>query len=290
MVATHCCSVFNVIVDASNPDRAAIVHIDGFVGITTNGGLTGGFRGAAPPYRLPYGVSPALRADPHDPNRHWVFAARDVWETTRGWRARCNRTECDWKSLHGFGPHKIVSALDVLGGTIYAAWCRPIACDPGPDFASGIDTNVGGEWHRVVGPGIPSAGDRLPNRWISSIAIDPADPDHVYVTYGGYRNTWTFEPGAGGHVFESTDAGATWTDISGALPDSAATDLLIVGNQLLLAMDAGVFVAEAATPSNWSTLGTGIPNVPVTNLAPTPDGNSIVAATYGRGLWRIALP
>jgi hypothetical protein len=290
MIATHCCSVLNVIVDPSNPDRAAIVHIDDPLRITTRGGISGSFRDAPPPDWPPYGLAPALRADSADPNRHWVFGFKYVWETTSGWKTHCSRTECDWDRLHNLGDHHMASAIDVSGDTIYAAWCGPVACDPDPEFSSGIDTNVGGEWHRVVGPGIVNGGDPPPNRWISSIAIDPSDPEHVCITYGGYRNTWTFEPEGNGHVFESHDGGGTWTDISGDLPDAAATDLLIVGDRLVLAMDAGVFVADAATPATWSNLGTGMPNAAVTDLALTPDGSSIVAATYGRGLWSIGSP
>jgi hypothetical protein len=40
----------------------------------------------------------------------------------------------------------------------------------------------------------------------------------------------------------------------------------------------------------WSKLGSGIPNDAVNALTLTPDGRSIVAATYDRGLWRIARP
>jgi hypothetical protein len=108
--------------------------------------------------------------------------------------------------------------------------------------------------------------------------------------YGGYRRTWNFETGAGGHAFESKDAGETWTDISGDLPDAAATDLLVIGDRLVLAMDAGVFVANAANPTHWANLGIGIPNAAVTDLTLTPDGGSIVAATYGRGIWNIEAP
>jgi hypothetical protein len=184
----------------------------------------------------------------------------------------------------------MVSAVDVSGDTIYAGWCGPISCDPDAEFVSGIDTNVGGEWHRVVGPGTVNGGDALPIRWISSIRIDPADPFHVYALYGEYRRPWTAEPRPDGHVFESTDGGESWSDISGNLPGAPATDLLIVGEELVVSMDVGVFVAEAANPTAWSKLGSGIPNVAVNGLTLTPDGGSIVAATYGRGLWSIATP
>jgi hypothetical protein len=184
----------------------------------------------------------------------------------------------------------MVSAVDVSGDTIYAGWCGPISCNPDAEFASGIDTNVGGEWHRVVGPGTVNGGDALPNRWISSIRIDPSDPFHVYAVYGEYRRPWTAEPRPDGHVFESTDGGESWTDISGNLPGAPATDLLIVGEKLVVSMDVGVFVADATNPTVWLKLGTGIPNVAVNGLTLTPEGTTIVAATYGRGLWSIPTP
>jgi hypothetical protein len=91
-------------------------------------------------------------------------------------------------------------------------------------------------------------------------------------------------------VFESTEGGESWSDISGNLPGAAATDLLIVGDELVLSTDVGVFVADAANPTIWSKLGTGIPTASVNGLTLTPDGASIVAATYGRGLWSIEAP
>ena len=290
MVAAHCCSVFNLIVDSSNPDRVAIVHADQPLMITTSGGVSGGFRsGPAPNDPLP-NVAPPLRVDLLDPSQHWVFGGRFVWETRDGWKTRCTKEECDWKRLHDVGVDDMSTAIDVSGDTIYVGWCGPVACDPHPDFVSGIDTNVGGDWHRVVGPEVANGGDPLPNRWINSVRIDPTDPDHVYVMYGGFRRTWNFETEAGGHVFESVDGGEAWADISGDLPDAAATDLLIVGEQLVLSMDAGAFVADAANPTSWSKLGTGLPNAAESSLTLTPDGTSIVAATYGRGLWSIPTP
>jgi hypothetical protein len=110
----------------------------------------------------------------------------------------------------------------------------------------------------------------------------------VYAVYGEYRRPWTSEPCACGHLFESHDGGESWRDISEGLPDAAATDLLIVDGHLVVSMDVGVFVADAADPSSSAKLGTGIPNAAVTSLTLTPARDAIIASTYGRGLWRIA--
>ena len=61
------------------------------------------------------------------------------------------------------------------------------------------------------------------------LIVDPANPAHVYAVMGGYSRAWI--PNAGvGHVFESRDAGTTFTDISGNLPDAPANDLLITAS------------------------------------------------------------
>ena len=63
-----------------------------------------------------------------------------------------------------------------------------------------------------------------------------------------------------------------------------------MGDELVLSTDLGVFVSHASDPTLWSELGTGIPNAAVTDLTLTPDGDTIVVATYGRGLWSIPVP
>ena len=119
-----------------------------------------------------------------------------------------------------------VSALAARGSSVYAGFCGD--CDPVSDaakFGSGIATNVGG-------PAAPSSGTPngwhvaaahgLPHRIITSIAIDPADPRHVFVTLGSSTLRPYAPAGAlgndgvdlhAGSVYESLDAGQTFTDV-----------------------------------------------------------------------------
>jgi sugar lactone lactonase YvrE len=92
-----------------------------------------------------------------------------------------------------------------------------------------------------------------------------------------------------GHVFETWTGGASWTDISGNLPDIASDVLVVAHGQLALATDAGVFTATEGQGSStvWTVLGTGLPNVSVNDLTVGP-GGYIYAATHGRGIWRIS--
>lgn len=154
--------------------------------------------------------------------------------------------------------------------------------EPGPTFASGIVTNYGGTWHQLQMQG-------LPNRLIAGMTVDPANAAHAYAVFNGYSRQWI--PGGGiGHVYETTNGGASWTDISGNLPDVAGNALVLTsGGQLALATDLGTYAAPAGRGSTtpWSRLGTGLPQAAVDDLTVGPDGQ-LYAATHGRGVWRIS--
>jgi hypothetical protein len=291
----------DVIVDPANPDRAVVEYTDLDMALTTNGGRSNGttsaFREMTPScFAFSYTPNPCdpnprfiapFRADPTAPNSHWVAGGQYVWETNQGWNTTCATHHCDWARIHNTGTNDSTTALAVNGSTIYAGWCGGAdACNP-PAFRSGIDTNAGGTWHRVAGPGVTYTGAHLPQRYVTALAIDPADPMHVYAVYGAYSRRWI--PGGGvGHVFESTDGGDSWTNITGNLPDAPGADLVVAGSKLILSMDVGVFEADVATPKDWSRLGTGLPHAAPDDLTLAPDGTFVVAVTHGRGLWRIA--
>jgi hypothetical protein len=211
----------------------------------------------------------------------WIGGGEDVWVSTNGWNTSCpSKAKCDWKPVYDTGAGNSVTALSSAnnGKVIYAAWVAG-GGNPGPSFASGIATNYGGKWHQVSTAG-------LPNRYISGVTVDPSNPAHAYAVFNGYSRR--FVPGGGtGHVFETTNGGQTWTDISGNLPDVASDALVLAHGQLALATDAGVYTAPESGGANtrWQHLGTGLPNVVVDDLTVGPD-NYIYAATHGRGIWR----
>jgi hypothetical protein len=154
----------------------------------------------------------------------------------------------------------------------------------------GILTNAGTSGVHALT--LPTDGS-FPNRFIQGLAIDPASTNHVYVVFNGLSRRWTNSiPSGAGHVYETTDAGAHWTNISGNLPDIPADDIVIDGSKLVVATDVGVAIStdHGAT---WQRLGT-LPNVSVNDLqlVPAHSGTAsyILAATHGRGLWKIATP
>jgi hypothetical protein len=270
-----------------------VEYTDLDMALTTNGGRSRGnafaFREISPScFAFTYTPDPCdpsprfiapFEADSADPN-HWVAGGEYVWDDHKAWGTRCSDTACDWKIVHDTGAGRSITALGVNRVT-YAGWCGPCNPDePGEEdggFEAGIDTNYGGHWHRITAP-------NLPNRFVASLTVDPADRAHVYAVYNGFSRRWI--EGAGeGHVFESRNGGATWTDISGDLPDIGGDDLVISHDKLVVATDIGTFIAPVSDPSHWARFGPNLPSASVNDLAFSSDGSHLVAATHGRGLW-----
>ena len=131
----------------------------------------------------------------------------------------------------------------------------------------------------------------MPNRYVEALAIDPADTTGrtVYVGFSGFSRKWTEGPGAGyGHLWKTTDGGATWVDISGNLPDIPVNDVLLNNGKIVLATDLGVVVSSDGGAS-WSRPGGNLPYTTVMDLTLGPDG-LVYAATHGRGIWSVLAP
>ncbi|HEY5610155.1 MAG TPA: hypothetical protein VIL97_03025, partial [Thermoanaerobaculia bacterium] len=120
----------------------------------------------------------------------------------------------------------------------------------------------------------------LPNRFITTIAVHPSDPNRVWVTFSGFRTS---------HVYGSDDGGMNWKDLHASLPDIPANALWIDprhdGKQLLLGTDIGVFRTEDGGAS-WTPFNRGLPPVIVTDFARGLDG-TLYAATHGRGVYAV---
>jgi hypothetical protein len=123
-------------------------------------------------------------ADRQNPD-HWVAGGKYVWDNQgRGWSTACSGTNCDWKIQYdtGVGPLRERTRRQRrrhLCGLVRFLWRNPLSSSTtGAGFVRGLATNVGGMWHEV--------GGTLPNRYITGIAIDPANPLHAFVSIGGF--------------------------------------------------------------------------------------------------------
>ena len=123
--------------------------------------------------------------------------------------------------------------------------------------------------------------DAMPARRVLGLTIDATHPNVVYAMFGG------FSPD---NVYRLSDGNVNWTDRTGAgatgLPDVPARSLVVNPNDpnlLYLGTEIGVFTSEDAGLT-WSVPNDGPANVPVDKLFVM--GSKLVAATFGRGMFR----
>lgn len=131
--------------------------------------------------------------------------------------------------------------------------------------------NGGDDWSTVF-----SSADAVFNK-ISCVAVDPTNSGHVWITLAGYNG--------GLKVFRSLNAGDTWTNVSGSLPNVPVNCIAVdASNNAYVGTDFGVFYRGNAQ-SDWTPFYTGMPRVPVTELVINAANTRIRAATFGRGVW-----
>lgn len=137
---------------------------------------------------------------------------------------------------------------------------------------------------------------------ISSVAMDRSDATGktAYVGIMGF-STQAFPTS---HVWKTVNAGASWADWSGTgtgFPDAPVNALLVdsQAGRIYAGTDVGVFFSSTTTAS-WNEAGPApgpgvsgfLPDAPVTALQlfnPDTGTKTLVASTYGRGIWNYAL-
>lgn len=114
----------------------------------------------------------------------------------------------------------------------------------------------------------------------SDLEAHPTDPDVVYATAGAW-------------VYKSTDKGTTWALVSGTLPDVPINTIVYDVNSvegLYIGTQTGVLYKNPDV-EDWMVFSAGLPVVDVRELeiyydALNPQNNRLMAATFGRGLWK----
>jgi hypothetical protein len=145
-------------------------------------------------------------------------------------------------------------------------------------------SNAGASWS-------PLTPNGLPTRWVNGIAVDPTDRDHVYVIFSGYR-----EGDNAANIWETTDGGASWTNISGNLPNAPLDGVVFdkPDGIVIVSGDLGVFFLrkplDRPDSTTWTRLGTNLPNTSIQDIEIQASTNTLYAMTFGRGVQTIPLP
>lgn len=173
---------------------------------------------------------------------------------------------------------------------------------PGPSsFVLFVGTNFGSlykwdgtSWTDIHGNlPLPTAGTKFDNLpWFSSILMNPANPKELWVGIDGH--------GFAEHLWHTVDGGADWFDLAGTkqnapypLGDVSVNSMALGQDGVLYAGTShGVYYCASSTclgqqalGGEWHRLGSGLPHAWISWLNFTDDGSSLLAWTYGRGLW-----
>ncbi len=119
---------------------------------------------------------------------------------------------------------------------------------------------------------------QLPSRYPTDIHVNPNNSADVYVTMGGFGS---------GNVWRSTNAGVTWVNISGNLPDVPHQCIVIdpqFPQNVYVGNDLGVYVSTNGG-ANWYEFRTGMPYSLVFDLTIVYPSRNIRATTHGNGIY-----
>jgi hypothetical protein len=216
--------------------------------------------------------------------KQWMAGGTSLWYQDKGFDIT---SASQWQKVYTLPTaDKTFTAVAYSGNRAFATWCGPCSNSGAATFARGavVGTFSNGAWTFKA---VAFPAD-FPNRYLQGAAIDPKDENHLILGVNGFSRRFTEGPGAGiGHIYESTDAGLTWTDKSGNFPDVPVNDVVsLQSGGLLAATDLGVLY-RAPGSAAWQRLGSNLPVTVAMDLTLGPDSN-VYAATHGRGIWRIS--
>ena len=161
----------------------------------------------------------------------------------------------------------------------------------GGEFASTskifVSNNDGATWTERDLPVCPTNANISEGCRVNQIVTDPND------STGQTAIAVTSNFTAGGqHAYRTTNAGATWTDISGNLPNLPTWSVQVdtdASHTIYISNDTGVFSSPSPYTS-WAVYGAGLPNAQGADLELNSNLHVLAVATHGRGAWEIATP
>ena len=232
-----------------------------------------------------------FRMDPNTPTRLWI-GGRFMWRT--------DNNAVNWTRT---------SNAQQTGGSITA-----MAIGPGNSDVV-INGAASGQLRRTTIGLTANAASVLNTTWlqtftprgngngvISWVEYDPSNINNVWATISTFNGTPNAQGTSAGHVFRSTDGGATWTLADGtqtpgnvnAIPDIPAHSVAVDpnnGQRIYVGTDLGVFVSLDGG-ANWARETTGFSNTVVESLTAVNNNGvtSLFAFTHGRGAFKVTIP
>jgi photosystem II stability/assembly factor-like uncharacterized protein len=138
-----------------------------------------------------------------------------------------------------------------------------------------VTKDEGNTWSNITN-GLP---DSL---YFTYLTVDDDNADIAWVTCSGFK--------AGQKVYNTTNGGVSWTNISQNLPNIPVNTIVLdeqsPNHTIYIGTDLGVYMTHDTLSSGWLLHGTDLPNVIVSELEIDYNTNDLYAATFGRGIWK----
>lgn len=236
---------------------------------------------------------PPLVLDP-SASQNVYFGTYRVWQSTNGgisWNAISQDLTGVTTNPSCGGGFCVVTSLSVApnsSNTVYVGtdigeiWVSTNATSTTPTFTEIDQANT-------------------PGRVVTQVVASSANSSVVFAAFSGFSG---FNDTLG-HLFESTNGGTSWTDISchtancatpgtTDLPNTPVNDVVVDPNDvtnstLYVATDVGVF-GTINGGASWSELASGLPQVECTSLKLDNTARVLMVGTHGRGDWQLQLP
>ena len=138
------------------------------------------------------------------------------------------------------------------------------------------------------------SGNNFPNAYVSCIKIDPDNADNIFVVFSNYSVK---------SIFNTTNGGSTWTDISGNLeqngdgsgngPSVRWIDILKLGNTFsyFVGTSTGLYATSIlnGTSTIWTIEGSNSIGNMVVSMLKTRNDGTVVVASHGNGIFSAKL-
>lgn len=204
-----------------------------------------------------------LAADPSASGTIYVSGAQNLWQLLSGtWR--------------------IITTPNTSGNV-------DVAPSNGNNVVIAAGNQVFASTNALASSGVAFANitRNLPARNVARAVFDPVDPTVIYAVMNG------FDGGTGQNVFRTTIAATAWTNISPPVDvpcGAIAVDGTTTPTTLYVGTDLGV-IRSVNGGASWSVLDDiHFPHAPVFDLGFNAEAGVLVAATYGRGVFKFGKP
>jgi photosystem II stability/assembly factor-like uncharacterized protein len=236
-----------------------------------------------PRYRIQW--TAPITISPHDPKvvyhgANVVFRTRDggqKWEAISPDLTRDDESKQKWSGGPITGDNTGVEWYCTIFAIAESPLERGLLWVGSDDGLVHVSRDDGATWTNVTGnvPGLPEWGT------VSVIEPSPFDAGTAYLVVDNHRMD-DVRP----HLWKTADFGATWTSLTGGLPDdvylhSVREDPRKRG-QLYLGTERGVAYSPDDGAS-WAQLKLDLPTVAVHDLVVK--GDDLVVGTHGRSIW-----